>query len=343
MDCLFRKCCFVGLWLSSMLSLSYAQEAVTPAAPPPTLWERRLPDFTQEAYSQSFEALLIAYEAKIGHALAPGSKRKVALKVDTAMGEGLSTPKALTRAVILALTKRGFENSQIMIFDLSESNLRAAGYLPPLSEGISRSFEGCPVATIDDLNFTDPQWFYESALPPPVPVMMPVGDAQAVADALTRSRRSYLAVPLCLDVDFWINLPVGREHPSISVAGALTNGSLNLATNTARFWQSPAYGPTAVAEIGATPELKEKCIFTILSLERYQYVGGLSFNSLYTVSEKRLWLSSNPVWMDYALLNRINYCRKRAHFAPYEAPRLFAFAKSVGLGEYEKGRVIELR
>ncbi|HRE80995.1 MAG TPA: DUF362 domain-containing protein [Opitutaceae bacterium] len=309
-----------------------------PALPPPApllpVWETSLQNFDQTIYEREVERLFVQFESATGRQLQPGVKRKVGLKIYADSGQGLSTPHALVHAVISALERRGFDKGGIFLVGLNQLRLRLTGFLPSLVTG-ETAYKGHPVFVLESGRFFDPVWFYDSPLPnrfDPILAEKQIEGVDANSSA-EQDRKSFLATPLFLDADFWINLPVYTDHSVLGVNGALVNATLWNASNTARFFRSPANAPAAVAEMSAIPELRATWAFTIASLERYQFIGGPYFNSLYTVSEPRLWLSADPVAMDTLALGKINYWRKRSGFqAVADEIRTLEFAETLGVG-----------
>jgi hypothetical protein len=286
-------------------------------------WE--LSDYSKASYESGVDALLKNFESRTGQLLRPGELKKVGLKVYTASGAGLATPKNLVEGVIGQLRRRGFESDQIFLLDQNERNLRAAGYLPPLSQRRS-DYEGIPVYALESDSLTHPDWFYESPLP-----SFPLGGSNGEDD-----RKSFLPYPLVAEVDFWINLPVVVDCPGVEISGSLTNVSIWNVLNHQRFLADKSSTPVATTEIAAIPELKQKCILTLLSLERYQYIGGPSFHSLYTASDPELCLASNMVLLDYYMTLKMNELRRLHRFKeiPLDSP-IFQYGKTLGLGDYE--------
>ena len=149
------------------------------------------------------------------------------------------------------------------------------GYLPSLVTG-ETPFKGNPVFVLESNRYYDPVWFYDSPLPERFDPIFAAHQTEGVPNTSTKEedRKSFLATPLFLDTDFWINLPVYTDHQVLGVNGALVNATLWNASNTARFFRSPATAPAAVAEMSAIPELRETWLFSIASLEHYQFIGG---------------------------------------------------------------------
>ncbi|MEO7412375.1 MAG: DUF362 domain-containing protein [Opitutaceae bacterium] len=303
-------------------------------SPVPLVWEAKLADFDVLTYSRQVESLIGSFEQTTGRKLAPGVKKKVGLKIYSDSGPGMATPVALVRAVIAALERRGFEDKDIFLVGLNALRLRMTGYLPSLVTGQS-AFKGHPVYVLESGKFYDPLWFYDSPLPQRFDPVFAEQQTKDVPNTSTKDedRKSFLATPLFLETDFWINLPVYTDHSMLGINGALVNATLWNASNTARFFRSPANAPAAVAEMSAIPELRQTWVFTITSLEHYQFVGGPFFNSLYTVSEPVLWLSTDPVILDAMMRDRIDQRRKREGFAPIsDEIRTLEFAETLGVG-----------
>ena len=320
--------------------MSVASAALVPRAPLGLVWES--PVAGGSLYYTEVEGLIEAYEEEVGQRLQPGDRGKVALKINTRGRGGLCTPVQLIRAVVEVLESRGYDRDSILIVDDSSHNLRSAGVLPPLSRSAAE-FEGSPVVALDSGNFYDPDWFYDSPLPPALQqepqLASDLRGSTQLAEG-SRERKSFLPAPLLFDVDFWINLAVGADDPALGVDGALANATLWNVSNSRRFLVNQATASAAVAEIAAIPELEEGLVLNFVSLERYQFIGGPFFNSIYTRSEPRLWMSSDPVALDRMLYDRMNAMRVLEGFPEIEpVPRQLPFAASLGLGEFEPERI----
>lgn len=337
-----RLCCrlFAGILLLVAVPLSlFSQttEAGLPMrAPQGLVWESTIAEGSN--YLSEVEALMEAYEEQVGAALVPGERGKVGLKINTRSGRGLSTPLQLLRAVIEALEARGFQRESILIVDYSAHTLREAGVMPPLSRSKAR-FGGCPVVALDSGDFFDDNWFYDSPLPPSLQQETGlIGERRRPAglEAGSLERKSFLPAPLLFEVDFWFNLAVGVDDPALGVDGALASATLWNVSNSQRFLVNQATASAAVAEIAAIPELEERLVLNFVSLERYQFIAGPFFNSIYTRSEPRIWMSSDPVAVDRLLYDRMNRMRLLEGFPEIQPlPQQLPFAASLGLGEFE--------
>jgi len=334
-----------------LTSLARAAGPITgptmPKAPTEPLWQAHLASYDVEAYDHAVEALIASFEQSKGKKLVPGPKKRVGLKIYSDSGPGMATPVPLVRAVIAALVRRGFAHDDIFLVGLNQLRLRMTGYLPSLVTG-ETPFKGNAVYVLESGRYYDPVWFYDSPLPQRFD---PIFAAQQTKDFPNSSskdedRKSFLATPLFLDADFWINLPVYTDHPTLGINGALVNATLWNASNTARFFRSPANAPAAVAEMSAIPELRETWAFSISSLEHYQYIGGPFFNSLYSVSEPVVLLGTDPVMMDAVMRDRINRQRKKSGFENIdEEIRTLEFAETLGVGSthVKNAKIIDLQ
>jgi len=303
------------------------------------VWESPVDGFDNGGYDASVQKLFQAYEQAAQTELKPGERSRVGIKVYTSSGPGLATPQPLVLAVVKALESRGFQRSDIFLVDEKASMLQDAGYLGPVKTN-APEFEGIPVYALDTQRYFDPIWFYENNLPSKEKLARSIRDTRLSYRADPDERKSFLPLPLIADAEFWINLPMVSDMPGIMVNGALSNATLWNISNNKRFFDSPANASVAMAEIAGIPELKQRWVFSILTLERYQYMGGPFFNARYTKTEPKLWLSANPIALDALMLRRINYARQQDGFPVFEeVPPYFEYTQGIGYGPYEIGEL----
>ena len=199
--------CAVSLAVSAYCAAAPAPASKTPPQEP--VWQADLPKFDEATYDRQVERLFANFEKESGKKLVPGAKKKAGLKVYADSGPGMATPVPLVKAVIAALVRRGFENKDIFLVGLNALRLRMTGYLPSLVSGTT-PFNGNPVYVLESGRFYDPVWFYDSPLPQRFDPIFAEKQTEGVSNTSTKDedRKSFLATPLFLDADFWINLPV---------------------------------------------------------------------------------------------------------------------------------------
>jgi hypothetical protein len=290
----------------------------------------------EEAYFDAVDQLMVEHEKLSGEMLVPGSANRVALKVNTRAGQGLSTPLNLVRAMIESLESRGFERHSILIVDFSRFNLKNAGFYEEDKDG-AFYFEDCPVLALDSLQYFEPDWYYDSPIPPLLkdrPFNQGYGFSFLDNEETSSFRKSFLPIPLLFEVDFWINLAVGVEDPALGIDGALANASLWNVSNHLRFLANQSTAAVATAEILGIPEFNQHLKLHVVALEEFQFIGGPFYNSLYSRVQPKLWMSSDPVALDCLLVDLMNQERRENGFNELPTPNLqLSYASEIGLGE----------
>jgi hypothetical protein len=314
-------------------------EGLAATDPKLLLIEQKLAGFADADYAAAVDKLLAEHEARTGLALRPAALRRCGLKVSTDAGPGLCTPKPLVRAVAHALVRRGFEPSGIVVCDNRLASLRACGFLPPLGK-VDGAFEGFPVQAWDTLASGwagDRRLRYENQLMPgPGSPAVPGGDPHV----------SILPKTLFDEVDFWINLPVLSDSRSLGVHGALAAASLGNMVNAERFLDAPSNAAKAAVEVCAIPGLQRRQALTILSLERYQVLGGPTFDANWVRADRSLLASANPVIVDFVGLQKINAGRAERQVARiHPEPAIFGLANDgeIRLGTCRPGDITLVR
>ena len=83
----------------------------------------------------------------------------------------------------------------------------------------------------------------------------------------------------------------------------------------------------AAFEVCAIPGLTRRQALTILSLERYQVLGGPTYDAGWVRSDKVMLASANPVILDFVGLQKINAGRAARQIARiHPEPPIFSLA-----------------
>ena len=126
------------------------------------------------------------------------------------------------------------------------------------------------------------------------------------------------------------------DMEGLGVCAAIGNASIWNMSNNERFLKSPANASMAAAEVCSIPELKDSNLFTILTLEKGQFVGGSVFNSRCTFRENLILMSTNPVVLDYIAWELINKYRSMNKFDKIEPmPALLNYCKELKIGDWD--------
>ena len=297
-------------------------------------------------YQQAVTNLLAAYEKNSGQLLRPRASGRIALKVDVRKGVGLSTPVALVQAVVRALEQRSFRREHIYLVAHSARCLQKSGFVSSLhTDERAVALGGCAWKAWDQGSDYDAAWYYDSPLPSKSKLSSNLEVSLfevAELDPLKEQRKSLLPVSLMFDFDAWINLATAADAPDWGIQAVLVNATLANVSNARRFQGESvaASAAAAIAEIAAIPELRKNWFFNLVSLHKYQYIGGPQYNAAYTRSEPLLWLSADPVAMDRLLVERINRARREEGFSVLEPiPPQIGFAASLGVGRATLGAI----
>ncbi len=318
------------------------EQAAKPLEKGIVTWQAKLATFDRVAYRVALSRLLVQYEKASGKTIDAKNFDAIGLKVQTSNAPGLATPRALVDATISWLIGRGFEEESIFLLDLHSRGLRSAGYLPGLSVG-GEKYRSFSVKVLSGGGYFRPEWFHESPLPPSPDhsVQVRLAYPDDLKAQWREGRRSYLPTPLMLGKVGWINLPVAKDSASLGVEAAVANASLWNVGNNRRFLDRKSTAPAAAIEILAVPELWDRHLFSVLSLEKYQYSGGRKFQAAYLGSRPELLLSANPIGVDAAALEVLRAEREKKGLLPRTKDQLlFQYARSLQLGDSEKAKVV---
>lgn len=150
-----------------------------------------------------------------------------------------------------------------------------------------------------------------------------------------------------------INLCVAKDHDLTGITGAMKNVSYGNVDRVPVYHCQPECNPTCVhdgicnvARIYQHPEFGGKVRLVIGDALRVLYQGGPQDNMTYKKAPNSIFVSTDPVTMDRALLELINTYRKDNNLKPIEqdgggrrAPRFIEGGAKLGLGEADLAKI----
>ena len=282
--------------------------------------------------------MIIRLETDLGISIHPANFPKIAINFDARLAPVLSTNLELLRSLIRFLEIRGYGSEELVLV----THKLSLSY----GEIVEKEFPRYKIITSQSPDYYHPDWFHESPMPPAIRDSTEL-ILQFARDPDLRSkleRQSKLPACLFLENTYWINLATAMDDYYLGINGAITGITLNASSNTQRFREDLTMGPANAVEMLAIPELWEKRLFSVLDLSKLQIAGGPSLNFEFTRSSSNLYLSKNPVFLDYLGMKWIGEERKKAGLADknIEDCKLFVFAEELGLGDPKKYEIIRV-
>lgn len=266
---------------------------------------------------------------------------KVGIKLSTAGGRYFSSHRGIVSAVVAGLQKAGVPRKQIILWDRTTNELRAAGYLPKTDDlnvvavdpprGLDR--QAVIVAPMlgklmwGDLLFAEKQ-------------RVPLGQPKSESDQLSSS--SHLASVVSRDLTKIINLPMLVDHHGCGVAGAFYNVTVPNVDNWRRFTQTEGSISGSPADLYVDERIRPKVVLHIMDGLLAQYAGGPTFNPNYAFPHQTIYVSKDPVALDIMALRKIDTWRKEAKLPPLiRKGNWLEYAAALGLGNFAEDKITQ--
>ncbi|MCU0784551.1 MAG: DUF362 domain-containing protein [Verrucomicrobia bacterium] len=234
----------------------------------------------------------------------------VGLKVFSAPGQNSGTRPAVAAAVARGLINAGVPPNQIIIWDKSEYDLRAAGFFGLGSE------LGIRVAGSAQAGY-DPTVFYDT----PLIGSLIWGDLEFGRTGEGIGRKSFISKLVTREVTRIINVTPLLNHNTAGVSGNLYGLTMGSVDNTMRFESEASRLAGAVPEIYALPALGDRVALNIVDALICQYEGGQRGLLHYSTVLNQLRFSRDPVALDMLSIKELDRQRRAAR-APYVKPNL---------------------
>jgi hypothetical protein len=257
----------------------------------------------------------------------------VGIKIVARSGPLFSVRKDVVRAVVDGLRSASMRDGNIIVWDKYQNDLVEAGY--DLSDDTNNVQV---IGVIPAIGFD-----------PVVKLRSPYAGKLIWGDLLFgqpddisgESHLTRLVTQRCTKL---INIVVLADHSEVGLSGCLLNLALGSVDNTRRFQNSAAACDTAVPEICAMPELRDKTVLHIVDGLLGQYALGPNFHPEFTWHHGAICLSTDPVALDTVALGEIELRRKRAGLVSVaNKAKFIQTAAQLGLGTADPAGIETVR
>lgn len=285
----------------------------------------------------------------------------VGIKISATGGELGATHRAVVEAIVDGLLSAGVPRDNLLVWDRSIEDLRAAGYLGPHNQ---QAF-ACPVRGIE------PRWGYSATLTysssvlgkliwgdyaftgrtldgdEPRPVNSPVASPTPNPGAKSRpaaldenlSNLSHYANILGR-VTKIIDVPVFADSEYVGIGGALYNVTIPDVDNWRRLVGMPQNGATAIPELYSDPAIGGRVVLCLTDGLVAQIAGGPGFQPLYARDHATLYASRDAVAIDAVVLRQLETWRKEAQLPSIvETGGHVKIAGDLGLGNFAAEKI----
>jgi hypothetical protein len=234
----------------------------------------------------------------------------VGLKVYSAPGQNSGTRPAVVAAIASGLINAGMPPRNIIIWDKSEFDLRAAGFFA-LADQLGVRVAGSAQAGYD------PAVFYDT----PLIGSLIWGDLEFGRTGEGLGRKSYVSKLVTGEMTKIINVTPLLNHNTAGVSGNLYGLTVGSVDNTMRFESEASRMAAAVPEIYALPVLGDRVVLNVVDALICQYEGGQHGLLHYSAVLNQLRFSRDPVALDMLSIKELDRQRRAAR-APYVKPNL---------------------
>jgi len=231
----------------------------------------------------------------------------VGIKVYSEPGPHSGTRPAVVAAVVEGLLEAGLPPKQIVIWDRQRGYLRRAGFFE-LGARFGVRVQGV-LQNGDGTDF-DEQTYY---LPDRRIIGQLIwGDLEFGRKGENLGVKSFVAKLVSQQLTKIINIPPLLNHNHAGACGNVYSLAIGSVDNTIRFEVDAGRLASAVPEIYALPAVGDKVVLNIVDALVGQYQGEREQKLHYAKPLNEVWLSRDPVALDFLALLELDRLRKAA-------------------------------